>query len=202
MDYHLHLFPMKNIFITLLLIVVGCLVSCKKSNQDKAPVEVAKTYYQSLDGSDLESLNNLLADSVLSKELDYKVSFSKDGYMDLQRWDSVFHPAYTILEMEEVDGKVKLKISKACFRTLFLNGEPIITQETISFTKGKISSVGIDEYVVFNWGRWDSVRGRLVDFINKNHPELDGFLHDQTVEGALKYTEAIQLFKQNKEARE
>ncbi|MEO0900516.1 MAG: hypothetical protein AAFY00_00350, partial [Bacteroidota bacterium] len=84
---------------------------------------------------------------------------------------------------------------------LFLNGEPIITQETITFNKGKIDSVVIDEYLVFNAKRWDSVRTNLVNFVDQNHKELDGFLYDQTVEGAIKYTKAIDLYLSSTEQK-
>ncbi|MEM9077885.1 MAG: hypothetical protein AAGC43_12645 [Bacteroidota bacterium] len=171
-------------------------------NTRTPPLETAKTYYKVLDQSDFETLPSLLADSVISKEIVYETAYSKKGYMELQRWDSVFGPTYKILDIEEVDGKVKAKISKSCPRILFLNGEPIITQETMTFHKGKIDSVVIDDYLVFNAKRWDSVRSKLVNFVDINHKELNGFLYDQTVEGAIKYTKAIDLYKANTEEKE
>nr|WP_299000161.1 hypothetical protein [uncultured Allomuricauda sp.] len=202
MNYHLHLSPMKNTSLSLLLAAIVCLVGCKNNDKDVASVEVAKAYYKSLNSSNLKKLSSLLTDSIICKELDYEASFSKDGYKELQRWDSVFQPTYKILEIQEVDGEVKSKISKACLRTLFLNGEPVVTKETISFKNGKIKRVSIDKYVVFNWKRWDSVRSRLVNYIDENQPELNGFLYNQTVEGALNYTEAVQLFNKSKESEE
>ena len=177
--------------------IVFSVVSCKQASSEIHPIEIAKTYYEALDKSDVKTLHTLLADTIISKELEYEAVFDRDGYKELQRWDSVFQPTYKILEMEEVDGEVKAKISKACSRTLFLNGEPIITQETISFKDGKIESVGIDKYVVFNFQHWDSVRSNLVNFVDENHKELDGFLYDQTVEGAIKYTKAIDSYLEN-----
>ena len=173
------------------------MVSCKQASSEIQPIEIAKSYYEALDKSDVKTLHMLLADTIISKEMEYEAVFDRDGYKELQRWDSVFQPTYKILEIQEVDGEVKTKISKACSRTLFLNGEPIITQETISFKNGKIESVGIDKYVVFNFQRWDSVRSKLVNFVNENHTELDGFLNDQTVKGAIKYSKAMDSYLEN-----
>ena len=185
--------PLITSFI--LLGLIGC-------NKTTSPIETAKSYYKALDQSDFETLSPLLADSIVSKEIVYETMFSKKGYIELQRWDSVFRPTYKMLEIEEIDGRVKAKISKSCPRILFLNGEPIVTEETMTFNEGKIDSVIIDTYVVFNAQRWDSVRSKLVNYINQNHKHLNGFLHDQTVKGALDYTDAIQLFNQSKESQE
>ena len=198
MDYHLHLLSMKKHIPSLFLIILLSLIGC---NTSTSPLETAKTYYKALDQSDFKNLPSLLADSIVSKEIVYETVYSKKGYMELQRWDSVFGPTYKILDIEEINGKVKAKISKSCPRILFLNGEPIITQETITFNKGKIDNVTIHDYLVFNAKRWDSVRTNLVNFVDQNHKELDGFLYDQTVEGATKYTKAIDLYLESTEQK-
>ena len=199
MDYHLHLLLMKKYVSQIILFILLCLLGCNKTI---SPLETAKSYYNALDQSDFKTLSPLLADSIVSKEIVYETMFSKNGYIELQRWDSVFRPTYKILEIDEIDGKVKSKISKSCSRILFLNGEPIITEETMTFNEGKIDSVIIDTYVVFNAQRWDSVRSKLVNYINQNHKHLNGFIHNQTVKGALDYIEAIELFNQSTESQE
>ncbi len=184
---------MKKYILSIVLSVLFGLIAC---NRSPSPLETAKTYYNALDQSDFETLSPLLADSVVSKEIVYETVFSKKGYLELQQWDSVFGPTYKILDIEEIDGKVKAKISKSCPRILFLNGEPVVTEETITFSNGKIDSVVIDAYLMFNTKRWDSVRSKLVNYIDQNHEHLNGFIYDQTVKGALNYTEALNLYRE------
>ena len=41
-------------------------------------------------------------------------------------------------------------------------------------------------------------RDGLVNWIDENHPELNGFIHDQTENGGLKYLKAIELYRNKK----
>ena len=117
--------------------------------------------------------------------------------MAFLKWDAVFDPSYKILEIEQQDEIVKAKISKMDKRIFFLHEEPFITNQIIQFQKNKIISVAT-EYVNFNEKTWGKNKTELLNWINENHPKLNGFIHDQTETGGLKYLKAIELYKNKK----
>jgi len=45
---------------------------------------------------------------------------------------------------------------------------------------------------------WNLTKNEMVTWIKKNHPELDGFIYDQTKTGAQNYLKAIALYKEFK----
>lgn len=177
------------------LVLMSC-ICCKNPNNKVDKLAIAEEFYGILNTSDYAKLSSIVGDSILTKEIDYEKAFSIMDYTELLRWDSVFKPKYKILEIKEEDGKVKARVSKECQRILFLHGEPTVTNETIQFEDGKITSVEITDYVFFDDPKWDSNRTKLLNWIDENHPQLNGFLYDQTVTGALKYIRAIELYKE------
>lgn len=76
--------------------------------------------------------------------------------------------------------------------------QPIITNEVIRFSDDKIASVEIMDYVIFDEATFIENRNGLLTWIDENHPELNGFIHDQTQAGAIKYSKAIELYKNKK----
>tara|TARA_R110000868_G_scaffold220806_1_gene472219 strand:- start:1896 stop:2198 length:303 start_codon:yes stop_codon:yes gene_type:complete len=100
--------------------------------------------------------------------------------------------------MELEDEIVKAKISKIDKRLSFLHHEPIVTNQVIRFDKDKIISIETTEYVIFNDSTFVKNRDGLVNWIDENHPELNGFIHDQTENGGLKYLKAIELYRNKK----
>ncbi|MBL7471211.1 hypothetical protein [Robertkochia sediminum] len=157
-------------------------------------------YYEVLDQSDISGIETLLTDSLLTKETeyDYEQTFSKEEYMEWLKWDSVFEPTYKILEIAQVNGTVTAKISKTDRRISFLHNEPIVTDQVIRFDKDKIISIETTKYVIFNDSTFVKNRDKLLNWIDENHPELNGFIYDQTKTGGLKYLKAIELFEHNK----
>jgi len=187
---------MNYIKALVVLLVIGA-ISCKSPEQQSDKLKVAKAYYQGLDNADPAMVATLLADSLLTREsqYDYEQTFSKSEYVQWMKWDSVFDPTYKILEIELHDSIIKARISKIDQRLLFLHKEPMITNEVLRFDKGKISGVERTEYLNFNEERFVKQREQLLNWIDQNHPELSGFIHDQTREGGLKYLKAIQLYR-------
>lgn len=187
---------MSRIIIILSLIIIG-FNSCKFYEKEIDKVEIAKKYYRALDHSDKTEIRLLLTDSLVTKETeyDYEQIFSLQEYMEWLKWDSVFDPTYDILQIEQEGEIVKAKISKIDQRISFLHEEPIVTNQVIRFDNDKIISIETVEYVIFNNSTFIENRDGIVRWIDKNYPELNGFIHDQTETGGLKYLKAIELYR-------
>jgi len=183
-----------------ILFLVCCCLSCKNSEKDKdtstSVLELANKYYQALDSSDSLTMPTLLSDTIIIREDadDYEEQFSKEGYITWLKWESVFDPSYTILDIQEVNGTVTAKISKIDKRIAFLHEEPMIWSETITFDKDKIVNVTRTEYEVFNLPLFLENRAKLVQWIDENHPDLSGFLFPQNETKARMYLDAIRLY--------
>jgi hypothetical protein len=186
---------MKNIVVITLFLTLG-LVSCKNSEQKIDKLQIAKKYYKILDNSNATEITTLLSDSIVirEKEDDYEERFSNKGYVDWLKWDGVFNPTYKILEIEEENETVKAKISKIDIRISFLHEVPMVWTEVIKFDNDKIIQVERTGYEVFNVSTFLKNRDSLTNWINKNHPELNGFLYDQTENGGMNYLKAIELY--------
>ena len=190
---------MNRIVVLLFLLAIG-FISCKNSEKEIDKLGIAEKYYEILDKSNISGIETLLSDSLLTKETeyDYEQTFSKKEYVEWLKWDSVFDPTYKILEIEQENGNVKAKISKTDKRISFLHKEPIVTHQVIRFDNDKISSIETTKYVVFNDSTFVKTRDGLLNWIDKNHPELNGFIHDQTKAGGMKYLKAIELYENKK----
>ena len=180
---------MNRTVILSLLLIIG-FISCKTSEREINRLEIAKNYYKALNSSDNLKMALLLTDSLVTKETEYNYvqTFSVEEFMEWLKWDAVFSPTYEILQMEQKDTIVKAKISKIDKRISFLHQVPIVTND-------KIISIETTEYIVFNDSTFVKNRDNIVSWIDENHPELNGFLHDQTETGGLKYLKAIELYK-------
>lgn len=174
-------------------------ISCQNPVKKVDKLEIAKQYYKALDNSDYSEIANLLTDSLLTKETeyDYKQTFSVKAYVEWMKWDSVFNPTYKILDIEQKNEIVKAKISKTDKRINFLHETPIVTNEIIQFEENKIICIERTN-VIFNDTTFLKNRKKLLNWIDKNHPELNGFLHDQTKAGAIKYLNAINCYNNKK----
>jgi len=179
--------------IILLFFITTIVFSCKQRN---SKIEFVKKYYETLNNSDFSNVTSLLSDSILSKEVNYKMMFSQEDYLKLLKWDSTFSPEYRVIEISEEDEIIRTKISQKDKRILFLNEEPIITNQIIRFNNGKISNIEIVKYVVFNDSIFISNRFKLLNWVGINHPEIKDFINDQTEKGGLKYIKAIELYQE------
>ncbi|MEJ1224080.1 hypothetical protein [Sediminicola sp. 1XM1-17] len=187
---------MNKTIVLLLLLTIG-FISCKNSEKEINRVEIAKQYFKVLDNSDYSKISDWFADSLKTIEGEHKNTYSKSEYLEILKWDSVFEPNYEILEIEQKDGIVKAKISKMDKRIFFLQEKPFITNQIIRFQKDKIISIETD-YVNFDYPTWDSNKTQLLSWIDEHHPELNGFIFDQTKSGGMKYLKAIELYNKEK----
>jgi hypothetical protein len=187
---------MKKIVLFLILSAVG-FISCNNSEKKIEKLKIAKKYYEILDKLYVSEIETLLADSLLTKETeyDYEQKFSKKEYIEWLKWDSVFQPTYKVLEIEKKNETVKATISKTDKRISFLHKKPIVTNQIIYFDKNKITRVETTKYVIFNDSTFVKNRDELLDWIDKNHPELNGFIYNQTKSGGINYLKAIELYK-------
>lgn len=191
----------KKIIALSLFLTIG-LISCETSKKEKHTnkLEIAKQYYKAIANSDSATLNILLTDSLLTKETDYdyEQTFSKEEYIgDWLKWDSVFNPTYKVLEIEQDKEIVKAKISKVDKRINLLHEGPTVWSAVIRFEADKIISIERSN-VIFNDKVWVENRTNLINWIDANHPELNGFINGQTKSVGMKYLKAIELYN-NKE---
>lgn len=183
--------------IVLFIFLMGMIgVSCKPSEKEIDQLDIAKQYYKALDDSDHAVIATLLTDSLLTRETeyDYEQIFSLDQYEEWVKWDAVFEPNYKILSIEQEDGKVKATVSKNDTRIQFLHEGPIITDQVFRFKDNKITSIETTKYVVFNDSLFVENRERFLGWMEKNHPDMNDFIYDQTPEGGLKYLKALELY--------
>lgn len=127
-------------------------------------------------------------------EYDYEQTFSKNEYVEWLKWDAVFEPTYKILKIEQDNETVKAQVSKTDKRISFLHQEPIVTEQVFRFNNNKISSIETTKYVTFNDSVFVDNREKLLKWVENNHPELNGFIYDQTESGGMKYLKAIELY--------
>jgi len=186
-----------NKTITLLFLFTIGFISCKNSEKEIDRIEITKQYFKVLDNSDYSKMSDWFADSLKTIEGEHKNIYSKNDYLELLKWDSVFDPNYEILEIEQHGGIVKVKISKMDKRIFFLHEKPFITSQIVRFQKDKIISVETD-YLNFDYPTWEKNKNGLLSWIDKNHPELSGSLYDQTESGGKKFLKAIELYQNKK----
>lgn len=184
----------KNIF--LLLLTIG-FISCKNSEKKTNSVRIAEQYFQALDNSDYSKIMNHFGDSIKTIEGEHKNIYSKNEYLEILKWDLVFEPNYKILEIEYKDGIVKAEISKIGKRINFLHEKPFVMNQMITFKKGKIRVIEID-YLNFDYPTWDRNKNELLNWVNENYPELNGFINDQTENGGMKFLKAIERYNNRK----
>ena len=186
-----------NKIIAVFLLLPFVFTSCKHTEEEMDKLKIAKQYYTVLDNSDYYKLKTLIVDSLFTKDDIYEQMFTLKEYEKWMQWDSVFHPTYTILKIEKENNMVRAKISKIDNRIAFLHKAPIVTNEILQFKENKISSIKRNT-LVFDAQTFVKNRDSLLNFIHKTHPELNGFLHDQTKPGGIKYLKAIELFNNQK----
>jgi len=186
---------MHRILIISVLVLVT-LTSCKNSKDKLDKLQIAKAYFTALDESNSSKLKELIADSLITSipEYDYKVRYSKPEYVNKWlKWDSVFNPTYKVLEITLEGEIVKAKVSKMDSRIQFFMQRPFVTYEVLKFEDDKISVIET-EYLNFDEETWGKNRSELLNWISENHPDMNGFINDQTEAGGMKFLKALELY--------
>jgi len=179
------------ITLSLFALILG---TCTQRNYEKQ----ARAFYQAMNNSSLSALEELYDDSVRIGNDGEFISYSFADYQNWLSWDSTFNPTYKVLELKQSEDYVEATISKACTRIIYLNGEPTVFKEKLRFKNGRIRSVESTELILFHTEKWVNRRDTLVNWTAEKHPELVGFIYDQTKQGAINYLKAIELFEEAK----
>lgn len=186
--------------ITVLIFCIAMVISCGQKRKEIDRVQIAEDYIDALNALDYNQVVELFLDSIRFNEMDHIRTFTKEDYHSLFQWDSVFGPNYKILDLREDGDDLHLKVSKVCDRILFLQQKPFVTHEIMKIKDGAIYSIDVVEYVDFNDSIWADNRARLVSWVETHHPELDGFIYNQTKEGALNYQKAMEFYRNREDS--
>ncbi|MBX2840283.1 MAG: hypothetical protein KTR26_00825 [Flammeovirgaceae bacterium] len=182
----------RKVFIYSFLWVV---ISCQEHQEELTSKQIVEAYFVALNNYNFEEISAYTSDNILRTEGEYVVTKNKVDLQRIFQWDSVFVPKYEILEIEEKDQAIVATISKNCKRITFLHDTPMVYKTIIEVTDHKITKMKTDEYIEFDDAKWQKRRDMLVKWIDENHPELNGFIHDQTIVGAQNYLKAIALYQ-------
>lgn len=169
-------------------------------NKKLAPNELVTEYYEAFNSSDFNRLTNVITGSITIVEGEYVMQYSQESFHEQFKWDSIFHPTYEIIELEDQKGELIATVASNSKRYKFLKNDPLTCQFKISFRSDKITKIEALQCVDADWNVWQMERDTLVKWVGENHPALDGFIHDLTMHGALNYLKAIELYENRKKA--
>lgn len=172
-------------------------LACEKPEKKIDRIALTNRYFEILDASKTSEIEDLLLDSLVTRETeyDYSYTFSKAAYVEWLKWDSVFDPDYKILKIEQDSGVIKARVLKTDIRIDFLHKAPIVTDQEFYFKDDKISTIVTTNYLVFNDSIFVKNREAFLNWMDLNHPDNNDFIFDQTKVGGIKYLKAIELFK-------
>lgn len=182
---------MKNGFLVLffLCFLTGC------SNKKLTPQKTVTTYYNARDAANYNELKKLIADSITITAGDYVMPYDHDSFYEQFKWDSVFKPTYEVVKLEEKNNQIIASVALNSVRHEFLKNNAMTCQYKISFNSEKISKIEELKCKGADWSIWQKERDSLVSWITKNHPKLNDFIHDMTMNGAIHYLKAIELYE-------
>lgn len=178
----------------LLLFLLMAFTACSEKQHTKA--EQITAYYEGFKNADYKQIKRTLADSLITTEGDYIMAFSREGYYEKFRWDSVFKPVYKLVSIENRKEDPIATITIRSLKHEFLENSPMTCSYRFHFESGKIAKIENLECPDANWETWAEQVDTLVNWVKLNRPELDGFIHDLTMKGAIDYVNAMALYNQ------
>lgn len=174
-----------------LLFVLLLTVNCNKKNDR---INSVTKYYEAFNDSDYDRIRSLM-DSITIIEGDYITNYSHETFHEQFKWDSIFRPTYKLTELKELDSQIIVTVEVSSLRFEFLKNNPLTCRHKISFESGKLAKFETIDCLDPDWTMWENERDSLVNWISIHHPELDGFIHDLTMNGAIDYLKAIELYE-------
>ncbi len=157
-----------------------------------------KAYFKALNARDFRQLSPLVSDSMKTSEMGYILTRNKADFYKQFQWDSVFQAKYQVREMNFRSDSVELVVSKHCRRIAFLQDTDLVYRALFVFDGNQIAEINTTGYISMDFALWQARRDSLVAWIGQKHPELNGFVHDLSPEGARKYMKAIELWRKEK----
>lgn len=174
----------------LIILILG--ISC--AEKTRTPSEQITTYYQGFKNSDYTLVKSTLSDSLINISGDYRMPYSQESYYEKFKWDSVFKPEYELVSIERKAEHPIATVTMNSPKLEFLQNNPMTCRYAIYFENDKIAKIQELDCPTANWVLWAKQRDSLVAWTKVNHPELDGFINDLTMQGAMNYMQAIELF--------
>ncbi len=187
---------MKNKLLILFLLVLTMGCDDHKLTHQKKVIR----YYDAFDSGDYNKIRTLINDTITVSSGDYVTPYTHRSFYEFFKWDSIFRSRYRIMELEERGDYVHVTVAQDNVRNEFLKNNPLVFKVEVSFTSGKISKLEELESIDVNWNIWSKERDSLVNWIKDNHPELDGFINDMSMNGSRNYLKAIEIYTARKDS--
>ena len=178
-----------------ILFILILATSC--TDKQSTTSEQVTKYYEGFRNSDYNQIRSTISDSLTIIEGDYTMVFTPKSFHEQFKWDSVFRPVYKLVAMENEGEHIVATVSVNSLRFEFLKNNPLTCQHEFNFKSGKITKIENLDCINVNWEVWQRERDTLVSWIKVNHPELDGFIYDLSMKGAIDYLNAIELYEKS-----
>lgn len=128
------------------------------------------------------------------------MAYSRENFYKKFKWDSVFQPIYKLVNIDKQGEQAVVTVTVDSTKLEFLHNNPLTCRYTFHFKSGKIAKIENLTCPEANWELWGRKVDSLVSWVKINHPELNGFIHDLTMQGAQNYIEAIDFYKNYRSA--
>jgi apolipoprotein N-acyltransferase len=174
----------KGFSIITMLGIITITYSCNSGSAQLSDKQIVVEYYAGLNSNDFNEVKGYLSDSIVTLEGDYVVTQSIDDYYTYFQWDSVFAPSYQLVDLQQMDNRFIATVNKSCKRIEFLLDTAISYKVEVFVDNGKIYKLQTNNYLVFDFEKWQTRRDSLTQWIETNQPHLSGFVNDMTKEGA------------------
>ncbi|WP_035336518.1 hypothetical protein [Dokdonia sp. PRO95] len=174
--------------LTLLCILTGC------TQKEATSQETVAAYYKAVAEGNYKEISSLISDSITITAGDYVMPFDKESYYEHFKWDSIFKPSYEVVSIENDSAQVIATVAVSSLRFEFLKNNPLTCSHNIYLHDGKITKLEEITCIDVNWDVWQQERDSLVAWTARNHPELDNFINDLSMKGAIKYKKAMELY--------
>ena len=124
--------------------LVILLFVCSSVMKEKENESIVRSYYDAYNQKDYTTLDSLVSDNVVLKEMGYTVIQSKKAFIDLVEWGEVFNAKNELKKLSREKGKIVAFELEHSDRIDFLYGEPIKTKTTFTIEHRKITIIEVE----------------------------------------------------------